>query len=55
MYQINDWTYINTRECWTLQTVLAGSYDDCVYIYSVDYGRALGKVLGHMWKAFFLT
>lgn len=27
-----------------VQTVLAGSYDDCVYAYSVDYGRALGKV-----------
>ncbi len=26
------------------QTVLAGSYDDFVYAYSVDYGRALGKV-----------
>jgi hypothetical protein len=24
--------------------VLAGSYDDFVYAYSVDYGRALGKV-----------
>ncbi|CAM6118833.1 unnamed protein product [Calypogeia fissa] len=28
-------------------TVLAGSYDDCVYAYSVDYGRALGKIRVH--------
>ncbi|KAL3683862.1 hypothetical protein R1sor_001884 [Riccia sorocarpa] len=28
-------------------TVLAGSYDDCVYAYSVDYGRALGKIRAH--------
>jgi hypothetical protein len=25
-------------------TVLAGSFDNCVYAYSVDYGRVLGKV-----------
>jgi factor associated with neutral sphingomyelinase activation len=29
------------------QTVLAGSYDDFVYAYSVDYGRALGKMRVH--------
>ncbi|XP_024520106.1 protein FAN isoform X1 [Selaginella moellendorffii] len=28
-------------------TVLAGSYDNCVYAYSVDYGRSLGKVRVH--------
>jgi WD40 repeat protein len=28
-------------------TVLAGSYDDFVYAYSVDYGRALGKMRVH--------
>ncbi|XP_057822900.2 uncharacterized protein LOC131035250 [Cryptomeria japonica] len=27
--------------------VLAGSFDNCVYAYSVDYGRALGKVRVH--------
>ncbi|XP_024362547.1 uncharacterized protein [Physcomitrium patens] len=28
-------------------TVLAGSYDDFVYVYSVDYGRALSKMRVH--------
>lgn len=27
--------------------VLAGSYDNCLYAYSVDYGRALGKIRVH--------
>lgn len=27
--------------------VLAGSFDNCVYVYSVDYGRALAKVRVH--------
>ena len=27
--------------------VLAGSFDNCVYVYSVDYGRALAKVRFH--------
>jgi hypothetical protein len=28
----------------SIQIVLAGSFDNCVYVYSVDYGRALAKV-----------
>ncbi|KAJ7542680.1 hypothetical protein O6H91_09G006500 [Diphasiastrum complanatum] len=27
--------------------VLAGSYDNCVYAYSVDYGREIGKISAH--------
>lgn len=27
--------------------VLAGSFDNCIYVYSVDYGRALAKVRVH--------
>ncbi|XP_073387205.1 uncharacterized protein [Physcomitrium patens] len=30
-----------------IKIVLAGSYDDCVYVYSVDYGRALSKMRVH--------
>lgn len=39
----HDCTHFRIGPC-VVQTVLAGSYDDCVYAYSVDYGRALGKV-----------